>query len=351
VSTYLCEADVSEGLEALARDELSARLGATVRLAPASAALRGVIPFTYSGDLHALLALQTVQAVYLLQRFAVPRPRALLGDEHFRKVLALVQAASGLFPAGAFKTLALNAAGSDSAVMQRLKGELARRAGLALAEDEGDLLLRVRPTQPPPDNGGWDVLVRLSPRPLATRAWRVCNFEGALNAPVAHALVRLLQPRPHDCYVNMACGSGTLLVERLAAGRVRQAIGVDLDPQALACARANVAASGYNSAIRLLQTDARALPLPSASVDALSADLPFGHLVGSHAQNVRDYPLLLGEAARVLRPAARAGLLTHEARLMEQLLAGLMDVWQVEQVLRVELGGLYPRIFVLRRSG
>ena len=34
---------------------------------------------------------------------------------------------------------------------------------------------------------GWETLVRTTPRPLATRYWRVCNYEAALNATVAHA--------------------------------------------------------------------------------------------------------------------------------------------------------------------
>ncbi|NTU83238.1 MAG: RNA methyltransferase, partial [Chloroflexales bacterium] len=41
-------------------------------------------------------------------------------------------------------------------------------------------------------------------------------------------------------------------------------------------------------------------------------------------------------------------LLSHEVRLMERLLeAG--PAWQLEQAIRVDLGGLYPRIYLLRR--
>jgi hypothetical protein len=37
-------------------------------------------------------------------------------------------------------------------------------------------------------------------------------------------------------------------------------------------------------------------------------------------------------------------------RLMEQLLAAEDCAWSAEKVLRVELGGLHPRIFVLQRK-
>lgn len=355
------EADVAEGLESVATAEIRARFDklvhfytpvkrgreTTAGLPPDVA--QGVLVFGYDGDLRDLLKLQTIQALYVLAQYPVSRPKALLGDEHLRSVRAQISSVRGLYPAGAFKTLRLNAAGSDSAVMMRLKTELAQSEGLDIADDEGDLLVRVRPT--PSMSAGsnsWDVLVRLSPRPLATRAWRVCNFEGALNGAVAHALVRLTHPNPRDVYLNIACGSGTLLVERFMAGPSRQIIGCDIDPLALACAQQNVAAAGAQKRVSLHRGDGSQLPLANRSVNAITADLPFGHLVGSHAENVRLYPLILREAARVARHGAFFGLITHEVRLMEQLLATDDRPWSVEKVLKVELGGLHPRIFILQ---
>lgn len=346
---HLCEADVAEGLEEIAREELRAKLGAhvTLRRLPADQTPAGVVQFTYSGDVRALLKLKTAQSVYLVRHFAVPRPKALLGDEHFRAVLSMIALARSAQP-GAYRSLYLSAAGSDSTVMTRLKRELAQRAGLSVAEAEGDLLIRLRPARRNNRQAqGWEVLVRLSPRPLATRAWRVCNFEGALNAAVAHAMVLLTAPTARDVFVNLACGSGSLLIERLAWGPARLAVGCDISPAALDCARQNLAASRFNAT--LWQCDARGLPLASNSVDALCADLPFGHLVGSHEENVALYPRILDEAARIARPGARFALITHEVRLMESLLSK-SHVWRVQNALRVELGGLYPRIFVLQRS-
>lgn len=341
-TTHLCEVDVSEGLEEIALDEIRAR----VKVARIISAAHGVVQFSYAGDLRALLKLRTVQAAYITQHYNVARPKALLGDEHFRKLLTLIETVRGLHPIGAFSTLYINGAGSDSSVMTRLKQELAARTGLAAGGAEGDLLMRIRAAQ---DAGGWDVLVRISPRPLATRAWRVCNFEGALNGAVAHAIITLTRPSPRDAYLNLACGSGTLLAERLAHSPARNAIGCDIDPRALDCARTNLSAGGYARRAQLLCADARAVPLPDRSMDAITADLPFGHLVGSHVENVRNYPRILSEAARVARPGARFALITHEVKLTEHLL-NQSTAWKVERVLRVELGGLFPRVFVLRRE-
>ena len=118
--------------------------------------------------------------------------------------------------------------------MTRIKRELADRLRLEVSESSGDLLVRIRRAA-----AGWQVLVRTSPRPLSTRAWRVCNLPGALNATLAHAMVSMTDPIESEVFVNIACGSGTLLIERLALGPACVAVGYDLNGEALSCARTN----------------------------------------------------------------------------------------------------------------
>ncbi len=365
---HCCEADVIVGLEPFACREVAA-LGAH----HAHAAQPGVIQFSVRA-LRPLLGLQTALSVYLLRRYAVPRPRALLGDQHLRALFAHIDTALGLAPRGAYRTFMLGAAGAGSAVMTRLKSAVARHTGLREVNEEGDLLIRIRPSRnpfpdPSPPNGrgrqeaaagngpasGWDVLVRLSPRPLATRAWRVCNIAGSLQATVAHAMALLTRPTPDDVYLNLGCGSGTLLIERAMAGPARRLIGCDTDRQALTCAQANIAAyregaKGERREFELREWDMRCLPLSDASVDAITADLPFGHRVGSHDDNVALYPALLREAARVAKPGARCVFITAEVRLLESALAQTPSPWLRDSTFRVNLGGLRPAIFALRRA-
>lgn len=345
IPTYDCELEAAEGLQGLAWSELKTRFGERIEKT-SSPPKPGILTFRYTGNLYQLIRLQMAQAVYLSRRFAVPRPKALLGDQHFKALLAQIAAARELWPADAYKTLHISAAGSESSVMNRLKEELAAKTGLEVNDVEGDLLLRLR--RPMDGSDGWEVLVRLSPRPLATRPWRVCNREGALNATVAHAMIRLTNPQSDDAFLNMLCGSGTLLIERLTFEPTANVIGFDHDPQALDCARKNIAAAGFAEQISLVQGDARHLELPDSSIDALVADLPFGNLVGSHEGNMIIYPALLDEAARVAKPGARAVIITHEIKLMDTLLANSQH-WKTSQVIRITLGGLHPRIFVLER--
>jgi hypothetical protein len=80
------------------------------------------------------------------------------------------------------------------------------------------------------------------------------------------------------------------------------------------------------------------------------ADLPFGQLVGTHAENERLYPRILAEAGRVAAPGARMALLTHELRLLDRAAAQRPDLWRLVDVLRVRTGGMMPGIFLMERA-
>lgn len=306
----------------------------------------GSLRFEYVGNPYQLLKLRTVQAIYFVQQYNVPRPKGLLGDEHFKKLLKQIDAVRDLSPKDAFKTLYISAAGSDSSVMTRLKEELATKTSLSIGDEEGDLLIRVRKAK---DGDGWETLTRISPRPQATRSWRVCNREGALNAPVAYAMNVLTNPTEDDVYLNMGCGSGTLLIERMALGEAKSIVGYDEDTVALECAGKNIEAAGYSEIIKRRQGNITDLPLSAKSVDVITADLPFGQLVGSHDDNMSLYPAVLKEAARLLKQGGRMVLISHEVRLLDSLLEESPN-WKIEQNLRISVGGMHPRIWVLSRK-
>ena len=344
------EVEAIPGLEAIAAGELRRQLRQHVVIEPPYK--EGLIPIQYNGDPAALLDLRTALAVYERHHFAVPRPKALLGQAAFDRLLDLIAGVRALHGRKAFQTLRLSAAGQESAVMLRLREELARATGLEDVSEEGDLLLRLRRSADQAE--GWEALIRLSPRPLSARSWRVCNLAGALNASVAHAMALLSRPHPDDAVLNLACGSGSLLIERLAAAQARIAIGCDTDPAALACARENVAASGARD-IRLEAWDVGALPTPDAWADAILVDLPFGQLVGSHAANTVLYPRVLREAARVMIGGGLLVAITQDIRLWEGLVADAAAEWTQVAMLPIKLpfggGHLRPRIYVLRRKG
>jgi tRNA (guanine6-N2)-methyltransferase len=336
-STFVLESEVTQGLEFIAETELH-KFGAE-----AIVHYPGEVEFRFSGDLSRLLHLKTVQSVSLILRFNVPRPRGLLDNTNIRLIFQQIDLIRELSPSNTFNTFFIAAAGSDSAIMNRIKAAIAEYTGLVSDREKGDLWIRIRPGR----GGGWETIIRLSPRPLVTRSWRRCNLEGALNAATAYAMVMLTDPRSDDVFVNLGCGSATLLIERLAHGACHRAIGIDFSESHLRCAKVNIEAAGYIDRISLQLADMTRLPLPPALATALCADLPFGQLTGTHLANQKLYPALLGEAARISVVGARFVLITHEIRLMDTLLPH--TDWVLEQTIRVNLRGLHPRIYVLRR--
>ena len=351
-SGHLCEVDVIPGLERLAYDELCQQLGAKLTLTSAleTQVQSGALQFRYQGALAHLLRLKSVLTAYLVCHVDGARPSALLGHQNFQQLLQhiqLVKSASLTASPAAFHTFSLSAAGAESTLMTRLADLLRQTLALPLDADNADLLLRIR--RPHFGQPGWEVLIRLSPRPLSVRQWRVSDMKGALNAAVAACMVRLTQPTERDRFLNLCCGSGTLLIERLLQGPANSVIGCDIDPAALTHARANLQASGFQQRAALHQWDVRTLALPERSVDALCADLPFGIAVGAHEENVALYPPLLQEAARVAKAGARFVVLTQEVRLLEGLLAG-SNQWSLLQSYYPTIRGLHPRLYVLQRQ-
>lgn len=333
----LIELEVTEGLEALTLAEVKQILGNAVTRIEAAGA--GAVTFRYTGDLSWLASLNLSSAAYNVVSFPVTRPKALLGDQNWRMLVAVVQEVMRSSRAP-YHSLEISAAGSDSGVMRRIATALSEAVQLPAADDKGDLLVRIRRSR---TVQGWDVLVRTTPRPTSVRAWRVCNREGALNGPAAYAMNMLTEPVPSDVVVNLGCGSGSLLIERFRCMPADGLIGIDSDWGALACCRENVAASGIGS-IHLTAADMTETPLRSQSCDVILADLPFGNLVGSHQENRSLYPAMLAEAARLARPAARLALITHEIRLIEDAFAH--SPWQITKSIRISLRGLHPRIYL-----
>jgi tRNA (guanine6-N2)-methyltransferase len=337
----MIECEVLAGLRPFLVDEARRLLGRQAELVADDDPT--AVRFGYAGRLEALLRLRTAVAAYLLVTVPGRRPSALLGDT---TLFDQIEAVRALHPPGAFSSFRLSAPGRDSAALRRLREELAGRSGLAYDPQGGELLLRIRRCR---DAAGWDLLTRLSPRPLSAPAWRVHNLPGALNATIAAAAVDMTRPRPRDRVLNLMCGSGTLLVERFARGRPALALGCDLDPSALAGARRNLAAAGLAASVGLARMDATALGFADGCFDVLLGDLPYGHRMGSHQDNAALYPAVLREAARVATPGAALLLVTHELRLFERCLVAAGRWWSVERAVQVWQKGHHPKVYVLRR--
>lgn len=335
------EAEVVPGIEALAMRELRAKFGK--RLVCMRRARTGFFRFGCDRQPGRLNSLRSVIALYTVHQFNIPRPRALLGQQHFTRLCEILRAAAAGFGAPA-SSFGIGAAGSGSPVMLRLRRELGDALGLPYAEDgKGQLFLRLLRGE----SGGWDALVRTTPAPLSKRAYRKVDVPGALNASVAFAMTRLAAAPAHATVLNLCSGSSTILIELALSQLEHRSLAIDWDADRLAAGKCNAAAANCGHIAHLLG-DARATPLPRQCADLLYADLPFGNLIGSRADNETLYPALLREAARLARPTAKFIALTHEIKLLRRCLRG--SEWRIAEEIPITLSGLHPRIFVLAQQ-
>jgi 23S rRNA G2445 N2-methylase RlmL len=331
------ELEVLPGLKPFVLDELHEHFGDDTHIVDDEAGDHLLI--TFEGHHSTLHQLRTVVAAYQLLTFDIPRPKALLGHQTFTTITKEIHRIRSANESGAFSTFTISAAGRDSRVFRRFRSELSEATHLTYTADEADLFIRVRPAE---RGTGWDVLLRTTPRPLGTRAWRVADMPGALHATIAASMVRLLGP---GTLLNLMSGSGTLLIEHQRMYPTHTAVGVELTMEALAKARRNSEVAGVTP--HLLHMDATRTAFRTNSVARLAADLPWGHLVGEGDELEELYAATLREAHRIAAAGARFAVLTHAITLFEPILKA--STWYHLETMPLFQGGLHPRLYLLEK--
>ena len=342
------EVETVIGLEEYTRREARRLLGKAAQVERGM--IEGRFSLRFDGNIRRFDEFRTATAVHRVEKFAVPRPRALLGHQHLTRLLGIIHVILDARPAGAFRTFRITAAGAGSGVYSRLRREIVAATTLEPTDDAAHLQIAVR--RAPSDEGGWQVLIRTTPMPLSARRWRVCDMPGALNATIASVMTTLVRSRSNERVLNMCCGSGTLMVERLGLGGAASVTGVDIDTGALLCADANLRTLGHSASVSLLQADCANLPLPDACMDTITADLPFGML--PHDYDISSlYHAALAESARVAKPNASLVVITTRRRA---LLSTIEDnpSWNLANQIPLSIphrrGYIKPHIYLLRRG-
>lgn len=133
--------------------------------------------------------------------------------------------------------------------------------------------------------------------------------------------------------MNLMCGSGTILVERLLAGPARAGVGIDLSAEAIAAARANAAAAGVADRVKLLPGDVDSDGwLATGPYDCIYADPSWGD---KHSLNEDLHLRLLERAHRGAAAGARLVVLTHEIRITERCLRKASGLWRLDSETKV----------------
>lgn len=301
-------------------------------------------------SLDSLARLRTAVSSYVSIDSGASRPTGLTATEVQRAFRGVLDLIAQQRPRVRFTGLRLEAAGSDTPQMVRIATELAALAGIQVVPDDGDLLVRARRLA---DGGpGWELLVRTTPRPLATRAWRTHSYPGALNASIAAAVVDVFDPQPEDHFADLMCGSGTLTIERLARGAAQEMLAIDIDPQAIEVLTLHQRAARLRGRVEAVVGDVADLRLDAnraGRFTTIVSNPPWGELHGDHATNAGLYEMLLNAIDHLGAPRVRAGVLTHDIRRFESVLQA-DDRWNLIESPQFFAKGHRPRLFVIERA-
>lgn len=294
----------------------------------------GLVLFRYEGSPGDLLALRTVEDVFvqglLISKLERGRRDLRTLAEEVAKGESLGQAVNGLM-----RYLKLSKPPTYR-VIGRLYGKHPYRRDELAATVAGALQKRYPRWTPVPDGGQVEVWVnvlgsqlllglRISDSSMRHRHKKRVELPASLRPSVAAAMVYLSQPDDQDVFADPMCGSGTILLERRAAGPARQLIGGDADAGRAEAAYLNLAGRSRKPRGRpegappaIAQWDATRLPLGSGAVHKLVTNLPFGHQLGAPEMLRRLYPLFFAEVARVLHENGRAIILSSEYDLVKE---------------------------------
>ncbi len=184
---------------------------------------------------------------------------------------------------------------------------------------------------------------------LTQRFGELERMPASTNPVIAAVMVRLAKPVPGDVVLDPFCGAGTLLTIAGETAPGLSLVGCDRNPGWLALAGHNLASRGLRG--RLIEGDARRLPLEDGGVDRVVANLPFGKRIGSHQGNTDLYPAALREIARVMHARSRAVLLTDDKRLFKQSVQRTPLIRVVKEIMLEQHGGLHPTAYVISKRG
>lgn len=157
---------------------------------------------------------------------------------------------------------------------------------------------------------------------------------GLLSPSLAAAMALLSEPQEGDIFVDPLCGFGSIVGER-ARLPGRLILGGD------------VAVSGVRRVApgaTLVQWDGRALPLSAASASAVAT-----RFVPVTADQLDHYfRAWLSEIQRVLRPQARAVILTHEYEFFKDVIRDYAAL-EIRGGYSVTVAGQWGRIYIVER--
>ena len=304
----------------------------------------------YSGDPRDLLALRSVEQVFLVvktlpkmtrSRHSLTALEKSLGRFDFQPHFDICRRAGIRLRKRVTFRVSSRMIGFRNfrrADLQRGVERALMTHGWRLAEEKPALEILVEA-----DETRASVSIKLSSSEMARRNRKQSDFPNSLRPSVAYCLVHLSDPQPEDIFMDPLCGAGTILIERAYAGHYGYLLGGDISLEAVEAAQTNIGRK--HQPRQLFHWDARTLPLDRRSVDKIVCSLPAGKKGADESEIAELYWEFLTECERALKPAGRMVLLTTERYILDSLLK-TQPAFTTKERFRIELRARNPWVYV-----
>jgi len=186
--------------------------------------------------------------------------------------------------------------------------------------------------------------VRLAPRPLHRREWRIASRPGSLHPPVAFGMAMLADLGPGMLCVDPFCGAGTMLIEAQLLQPHMRFIGADIDFKAIELARANLGRAKV--AAEWIVADAGCMPFLDGIFDRVIANPPWGRAVTGLGRLRSSRDSFIAEIQRTLAADSLAVLLIADDE--QQGDPGLFDRAWLQRSFKIRVAGRLARMSIFK---
>jgi len=189
--------------------------------------------------------------------------------------------------------------------------------------------------------------IRHTRKSLGKRIQRARSLRSALKPTVAAAMIRLAGAyRGEGRLIDPLCGTGTIAIEAKRLNPALSVSGWDWDGETVDVARRTV--ENHRLDVEISEADARGLGAAHPrEFDYILTDPPYGLRQAKRTSLTRLYRDLLTSFSAALREGGTVGWVVLKYRVLLAALEGSELAVVHERI--VDLGGIHPRIVLLRR--
>jgi tRNA G10 N-methylase Trm11 len=243
----------------------------------------------------------------------------------------------------AFKTFKITCAGSDSPEVRSIAEYIQKTYGLTEKEEADMKIHIIKPDEI------WEIGIQITPRPLSLRDYKVKNMSGAMDPTIAYAVNSLCELEKVNSYLNVFCGSATLLIE---AGQcypnLKQLIGFDNNKKHISLAIQNVKKAGLIKRIQLKEKNVFDKP-DLGKFDVITSDLPFGMAISKNEDLESLYQSFVEYSQETLNHGGKLVVYTSEHEMLKKIIS--KSEFKITKTLELQFmtsvnAYLRPKIFV-----